>query len=892
MDFFEKIKNYLFYVGFEPEQFHAAKEQFFEPNRKILMGLSSLLGTVGLVLALSSCFMDEQVVMVNTFAYLCFTIVNYGMCFVVYKFGKLYPKMVLLFCYVVLFTCYAIGIYAGCSHGPDRLGVSIVGMVVILPIIFYDYPMHLVSLDIVATATFLSLSASMKNHEVFVSDVVNVLPFTIVGCMLCFLILRAKVSDLLQKREVFKQSGRIEELNVDLLSRNSKLEEILEQERLNNSIIKSLGNSFYAIYLFDLHKSTFKEVKSIDPIRKLVGTEGDARKALHDLSEKMVASEDKSAIRYFTDFETMQDRLRGKNSIAVEYLGQFSGWSRALIIPISMDADGSVCEAMLCVRSIAEEKKAQLRQESIQKLNESINSGLWTVEFDSNGEVSSCYRSETYRRMLGYSSLEEFPNTIEAWNDCIHPDEREFIVNAFWTAIYDRSDNIVYDVEYRARLKSGQYHWFHAAGRVTRRADGTPISMIGVFIDINNQKEMERQLDQQQATLRDAFVTAQQASAAKSAFLNNMSHDIRTPLNAILGFSGLAESHLDDVELTKSYLSKISTAGRHLLELVNDVLDMSRIESGKVKIDEAPTRISSLVNEIETIVHDSAADKKLSLSMDVSLVQDDCVFCDKLRLNQVLLNLLGNSIKFSREGGHVSLKVIQDGAAVNHSAAYEILVEDDGIGMSEEFKKRVFEPFEREKSSTVSGIQGTGLGLAICKNIVNMMGGTIKVESESGKGTKFTVSLNLKLVEDAIVENEVDFIENLPAERFKGLKVLLVEDNELNSEIAQSILEEAGFIVDAVNDGTVAVERIRTAELGQYDVILMDVQMPLMNGYEATRQIRAMHRSGISSLPIIAVTANAFDEDRLQALQAGMDGYVSKPIEIPKFMATLKAVLR
>lgn len=416
--------------------------------------------------------------------------------------------------------------------------------------------------------------------------------------------------------------------------------------------------------------------------------------------------------------------------------------------------------------------------------------------------------------------------------------------------------------------------------------------MIGVFIDINNQKEMELQLEQQQATLRDAFVTAQQASAAKSAFLNNMSHDIRTPLNAILGFSSLASTHLDEREQLKGYISKISTAGRHLLELVNDVLDMSRIESGKVKIDEAPASISAMIREIETIVNESSKEKSLTLIFDTSEVINDSVSCDKLRLNQVLLNLMGNAIKFSHDGGHVSLRVKQKGAAVDQSAAYELVVEDDGIGMSEEFQKHVFEPFEREKTSTVSGIQGTGLGLAICKNIVNMMGGTISVQSESGKGTKFTVSLSFKIEETVVVEEPDVKIENIAPKSFKGLKVLLVEDNELNAEIAQSILQEAGFVVDTVGDGSVAVERIRTAELGQYDVILMDVQMPVMDGYEATRQIRAMHRSGISSLPIIAVTANAFEEDRLQALQAGMDGHVGKPIEIPKLLKTLESVLR
>ncbi|MDO4946895.1 MAG: ATP-binding protein [Fibrobacter sp.] len=887
-----KIKDFALFAGFTREQYSQASELFPESNRKLLMALSFLLGTVVLALALAAIFWESRGVMVSSLAYIAFSVLNYGMFFISYKFGVSFPKVILPFCYVVLISCYILAIYAGCAHGPRGLAVAMAAMVVVLPIFFYDLPLRMIGLNIVGTGAFLVCSHHVKDYEIFLADVVDVVPFAVAGCMLCYVINRTKVNDLHQRKELAKQSAKIDELNFSLIARNSELETSLEHERLNSSVIRCLGNPFYALYLFDLEKKNFKEIKSTEAIRNLVGVEGDARQGFYLLTEKTVSAEDKAAISRFTDIDTMQERLRGKNTITEEFLGVFSGWSRALIIPLTLNEFGDTVEALFCARSINDEKQALLRQEHLQKLNESIKSGMWNVDFDEAGEVVSCYRSEAYRKMMGYSSIDEFPNTLDAWSERLHPEDRDIILNSFWTAVYDRSDRIVYDVEYRAKMKNGVYHWFHAAGRVTRRKNGSPISMIGVFIDINNQKEMELQLEQQQATLRDAFVTAQQASAAKSAFLNNMSHDIRTPLNAILGFSSLASTHLDEREQLKGYISKISTAGRHLLELVNDVLDMSRIESGKVKIDEAPASISAMIREIETIVNESSKEKSLTLIFDTSEVINDSVSCDKLRLNQVLLNLMGNAIKFSHDGGHVSLRVKQKGAAVDQSAAYELVVEDDGIGMSEEFQKHVFEPFEREKTSTVSGIQGTGLGLAICKNIVNMMGGTISVQSESGKGTKFTVSLSFKIEETVVVEEPDVKIENLAPKSFKGLKVLLVEDNELNAEIAQSILQEAGFVVDTVGDGSVAVERIRTAELGQYDVILMDVQMPVMDGYEATRQIRAMHRSGISSLPIIAVTANAFEEDRLQALQAGMDGHVGKPIEIPKLLKTLESVLR
>ena len=892
MRLLDKIKNCLLYSGFSRDQFLVAKSQFPESNRKILMALTFIMGTVVLGLALAAIFWESRGVMVGTLAYLSFVVLNYGMFFIAYKFGLFFPKLILPFCYVVLISCYTLAIYAGCAHGPRGLAVAIAAMVVVLPIVFYDLPLRLISLNILGTLTFLVFCYHVKDYDVFLADVVDVVPFAVAGCLLCFIVNRTKVSDLVQRRELAKQSEKIDELNTTLLTQNGELEDSLEHERLNTSVIRSLGSTFYAIYYFDIEKNFFREIKSTDVMRDLVGVEGDARKAFATLNEKMVASENKSAIHRFIDLNSMQERLHGKKAIVEEYLDSVAGWSRALIIPLSVDVNGFAEEALLCVRSIDDEKRDQLRQENLQKLNESIKSGMWSMDFDEAGEVSSCYRSDTYRRMMGFSSVDEFPNTVNAWSERLHPEDREIILNTFWTAVYDRTGRIVYDVEYRAKLKNGSYHWFHAAGRVSRRSNGTPISMIGVFIDINNQKEMEAQLEQQQATLRDAFVTAQQASAAKSTFLNNMSHDIRTPLNAILGFSNLAQAHLDDRKQLENYIGKISTAGRHLLELVNDVLDMSRIESGKVKIDTAPVRISSLVKDVETIVNESARGKGLSLTIDTSNVVDDFVSCDRLRLNQVLLNLIGNAIKFTPEGGSVSLSVKQKGPAENHVASYDLIVEDTGIGMSPEFLKHVFEPFEREKNSMVSGIQGSGLGLAICRNIVNMMDGSITVESELGKGSKFTISLSLGVEEATAFEKEHANVEHSVTKDFKGLKVLLVEDNELNAEIAQNILQEAGFIVDTVNDGSLAVERIRTAELGQYDVILMDVQMPIMDGYEATRKIREMRRSGISSLPIIAVTANAFEEDRLQALQAGMDGHVCKPIEIPKLMSTLKSILR
>ena len=517
---------------------------------------------------------------------------------------------------------------------------------------------------------------------------------------------------------------------------------------------------------------------------------------------------------------------------------------------------------------------------------------------------------------------------------------------------------------------------------------------------------------------------AQRSNLAKTIFLNNMSHDIRTPMNAIIGFTSLAAAHIDNKEQVQGYLAKITTSSNHLLSLINDVLDMSRIESGKVKIEEKETSLPEVMHDLRTIVQADITSKQLEFYIDTADVVNENILCDKLRLNQVLLNLLSNAMKFTKSGGIVSVRIIQKGNAPEGFAAYEFQVKDTGIGMSKEFLEHVFEPFERERTSTVSGIQGTGLGMAITKNIVDMMGGTITAESEEGKGTTFTVCLQFKISsgpvrqetipelkglralvadddfntcssvtkmlssigmrpdwttsgKEAVLRtrlageqndeyavyiidwlmpdmNGVEVVrrirgiigENTPiiiltaydwtdieeearkagvtafcskpiflselrgilglpfgvhneesdagqeSFSFDGKKILLVEDNELNQEIAVEILQEAGFVMEVADDGAVAVEKMKAARPGMYDLILMDIQMPVMNGYEAARQIRALEDPEIAGIPIIAMTANAFDEDKQQALDAGMNGHVAKPIDIPILMKTLTEVLK
>ena len=547
--------------------------------------------------------------------------------------------------------------------------------------------------------------------------------------------------------------------------------------------------------------------------------------------------------------------------------------------------------------------------------------------------------------------------------------------------------------------------------------DGNVTAVLVATRDATEEKQTEQK---QQDALRSALAAAEHANKAKTVFLNSMSHDIRTPMNAILGFTALATTHLNNAELVKEYLQKISVSGQHLLSLINDVLDMSRIESGTIKLDNAPVHLPDVLHDLRTIIQGNINAKQLDLFVDTQDVRQETIVADKLRLNQVLLNIVGNAVKFTPVGGTINIRVQEKPCPRTGYATYVFTVKDNGIGMSQEFQQHVFDSFSREQTATRSGIQGTGLGMAICKNIVDMMGGTIAVKSEQGKGTEFTVTLDFLVVADSIkysplpefkgaralvvdddaqtcmsvskmlrdIEMNADWTTSgkeavLRAEEaheqgeefkvyiidwlmpdmngietvrrirkiidpgtpiiiltaydwsdveqeareagvtafvakplfmselraalthtqleepsmklpqhtdYTGKKILLVEDNELNREIATAILEEAGLQVDAVEDGTDAVQRMTETPEGSYDLILMDIQMPRMDGYTATRKIRALSNPKKANIPIVAMTANAFDEDRQKAFSAGMNAHIAKPINVTVLIKTLDEI--
>lgn len=434
------------------------------------------------------------------------------------------------------------------------------------------------------------------------------------------------------------------------------------------------------------------------------------------------------------------------------------------------------------------------------------------------------------------------------------------------------STKTAFSFNYRLVVDGMERYYLCKIIRLTQKLETGNKVIIGIFDDDGR----IRKEDERRRALEDAVTVAKNANRAKTEFLFNMSHDIRTPMNAIIGFTNLALSHADDKKYLTECLNKVSLSSEHLLSLINDVLDMSRIESGKMQIENKPASVSKGNDQIVSIVQELALAKNINFTSEIKNVDQEWIFCDQLHLNQIVLNILSNAVNYTNPGGEVEY-IVEQVPFDDDRVTLVFTVRDTGIGMSEEFLSRIFDEFERENNTTMSTIQGTGLGMSIVKRLVDMMGGTIEIESAQGLGTTVVVAITFNIAQPCEEdEDDSDSICKLP----EGCRVLLVDDNELNREIAVDMLKDLGVAYEEARDGIEAVETVQKYEPGYFDLILMDVQMPKMNGYEATKAIRNLNNPDIANIPIIAITANVFDEDKRDALDAGMNAHLSKPINI------------
>lgn len=470
----------------------------------------------------------------------------------------------------------------------------------------------------------------------------------------------------------------------------------------------------------------------------------------------------------------------------------------------------------------------------------------------------------------------------------VHPDDRDqfYAKTRREEVLRAMRENRIQTVNFRISKKSGDSIYYQLNFVPFREKNGILTKVIAGMKNVDDEVRKEKQARQE---LENAKYEAESANRAKTAFLFNMSHDIRTPMNAILGYADIAIKHRDNMSKVDDSLEKIKTAGEHLLKLINDILEMSRIESDKLEINNEPMDIRNLIVSVDQMSNSLAIAKSIDFKTEVGNITNPYLYIDELHAGEVLINLTSNAIKYTPEGGRVRFKISQITPIIDEKTVIRFDIEDNGIGMSEEYMQHIFEAFSREKSSTVSRQQGAGLGLSIVKKIVDLAGGTISVKSKQNEGTIFTVEMPMRVMNDEAVRRYEE--ENRPVDirknvlTFENKKVLLVEDNEMNREIATEILEEAGLLVDTAEDGEFAVKAVVEKGIDFYDFILMDIQMPVMDGYEATKIIRALPDG--DKITIVALSANAFEEDIKKSIDMGMNAHVAKPIDVAKLFSAL-----
>lgn len=819
------------------------------------------------------------------------------------------------------------------------------------------------------------------------------------------------------------------------------------ENRQISYVLKGLNTLFSSKYLtVDLETGVYSYTAGMKLSDNQAMTEGAYADIVEDHSMEIIGEEAQENFRQTLKAESIVENLADQDTFTYECHVMRDGqeaWEQMTVVCIERK-EGRAVKMLYLRQDISEMKlREQRRKEEMAMMNRkemqyriAITSNAFSsFEFNLTKDL---IEQDIVRESLdgGQISLLEraglqapckASECFERWKQYILPESLEdysSVVNVEYLRDCFEKGEVEVDVDYWGKPDKDESRMCMRQTFIMTKDDMSgDVIVLVVSRDITEQ--VIKQKEQTEA-LQDALLHARQANEAKTTFLANMSHDIRTPMNAIIGFATIAASRIDNRDQVKECLQKVLASSNHLLSLINDILDMSRIESGKMQIHEQECNISELMHNLVNIIQPQVKAKQLELFIDTFEVTNEDVIADPLKLNQIFINLMSNAVKYTPAGGMITFRIIQHTTFRHGYGDYEFIIKDNGIGMSSEFVKHVFEPFERESTTTKSGIQGTGLGMAITKNIIEMMNGKVSVESEVGKGSTFTVNLSLKLqdveknaeqikelegLRALVVDDDLNICDSVSkmlktigmraewttsgreavyrarsardegdsyhtyiidwqmpetsgvetarkirsvvgeespiiiltaydwtdieeeakeagvtafcakplfmsdlksallaannmevktesdeavwqANDFSGKRVLLVEDIEMNREIAEVILTESGFEVESASDGTDAVDMVRKSPENYYDVVLMDVQMPIMNGYEATRTIRSLPREDVKTLPIIAMTANALEEDKAAALKSGMNDHIAKPLDIELFMDVLKKHLR
>ena len=812
---------------------------------------------------------------------------------------------------------------------------------------------------------------------------------------------------------------------VDILQNsniNDDIKNFLEEKHDTEQFLKLIAPKYMGVYVVDRKTDLFKDILGPSYFRQIIkDKKGKYSDALKVYCEQFVIESDRAKFDFLLNYDSLYAHLNAGNTYETIY-HKTDGVPVRLSIS-SYSKNEKDISFWVFVNDNLDEKNKRLEKQrkAIYGLAREYSS-VWLIDHKTliGTLIQSDQDSEAMKvGFIHNDASYNYQDKIRAYADLYVCDEfkEEFIKKTDANNIFKEIElNTTYRVVYK-RLYGGEEEYYQLD---FTKVDAVSKDFIMAFKNVNAEYLEEKEKNE---ALQLALTAAEYANEAKTKFLNSISHDIRTPMNAIIGFTALARRDIENQEKVNDYLKKITTSSDHLLSLINDVLDMSRIESGKMKIEENEVHLPDVFNDIRTIMQPDIKAHGIDLFFDTLDVKNEDVICDRLRLNQVMINLLNNAIKFSKPGGIISVRLIQKPNAPKGYADYEIHVKDNGIGMSKDFQEHVFEAFAREETSTVSRIQGSGLGMAITKNIVNLMDGTIKVNSKQNVGTEFILNFRFRLTNNPVVYEKIDQLQNVRAlivdddmncccslsdmlsdiglrsdwstsgkeaivrtefamnrndsygvyiidwsmpdmngietvrrirkiigedtpiiimtaydysdieeearlagvndfcskpifmselrevlakpfethtdkknkendySMLKGKKILLAEDNKLNQEVAKELLTDAGLVIDVVEDGDLAVAKMRYAKENQYDLILMDIQMPRMDGFTAAKEIRTLSNSNIANIPIIALTADAFSETKKAVIEAGMNGHVAKPLNVKEVLKTIKEVL-
>lgn len=899
-----KVKRLLLYAGLTKEEYAQIQEMYMMPNWIILNIFSALLmmGMFGFAVFSFS----KKTLVQSRYIYIAVGIIALIILIVNYYKAKRNTRLLGILIDIFVAVTYLMGILNGSMADPKRLSVVVPVLVIALPMIFNGKPLIKIIEIFLGSIAFAVTVIICKDRFVAITDIADVIAFGTISLALNLYFDHAKAKGILSSYNANETKIITENALKEATIAKTRLE--TEQKKLTKQyqLIETISRETADVFIVDIEKMTSTSIKIngiMLPDEKQV-----ARPYTETWTwyiDKYVYVEDKSRLLSQVQLDNVISVLENRPEYACRFrINQSDAFSyyHVKFVYLGDKTSKQIIFGIRCIdeivyaeraqQSVVEEARdvAEARLKEIELLNSQLKEntdiisksgyGIWRIRTNDNGKPI-IEIDETLEKIFGIDGMNLSPEELyiffhERINDDVEDIENNDYVQMRHGEVISRI------LEWRHPGKGIVY--LTVGGTSYTRPNGEQV-ISGFCSDITEQKHQFAILNKK---LEEALKQAEAANKAKSNFLFSMSHDIRTPMNAIVGYTELIMKYYEDKDRLLDYLDKIRASSDFLLSLINNVLEMARIESGKVFLDESPIRACMMTKEIAAVYTELMKKKNIEFIQDME-IKAECIMADKVKIKEIVLNLVSNAYKYTPEGGRIVLRQRDYPSDREGYVFVETIVSDNGVGMSKEYLPHLYEDFSREKNATEEGIQGTGLGMPIVKRLVDLMDGTISVDSELGKGTTFTIVIPHRVaeIEDTHMKNE----NETDSECFAGKRLLLAEDNELNAEIAIDILSDMGFEVEWASDGIICVDMVQKAESGYYNLILMDVQMPNMDGYKATRLIRAIEDSAKNGIPIIAMTANAFDEDKKNAFEAGMDGHLSKPIRVAELRKTLITII-